>query len=192
MSQSQIPPPPNPHAAYFGTASHIDRHGLVAASWTCLAVATCFIILRLTVRWRQNQSFLADDYWMIWAWSCVTTMAALQTVQQRSLWYLSDLTAGRISPQTPEEGQHALDMTHELTKWQYPIITLFWISLWSVKASFMAVFYRLVKPFPMFRWMWYGVAVFVTLSLIGCITASTLTCDPPSDYFYGKLFPLII
>lgn len=168
----------DPDAPLTGAAVHIDRHGLKAVVWVCFAVPTVFVFLRLGVRWRQNRIFLPDDYWIIFSWACLLTMAVLQTVQMDALWYTTYLSAGRIAP-TEEAGRYA----EELVRWQFPIIKLFWTVLWSVKASFLAVFYRLVRPFPILRRIWYAVAAFAALAYIGCWISSTLTCDPPSKYF---------
>ncbi|KAI1041774.1 hypothetical protein LB505_008419 [Fusarium chuoi] len=63
---------------------------------------------------------------------------------------------------------------------------MFWIILWSVKASFLALFYPLVQPFSVVRRCWYGVSVFAALALIVCVICSVLTCSPPSNYFHGS------
>ncbi|KAJ3519807.1 hypothetical protein NM208_g13978 [Fusarium decemcellulare] len=165
-----------------GAAATVNRRGLLVVVWVCFSIATSFVSLRLFVRWRQNRRFLPDDYWITWAWSCTLTMAILQTQQMDALWYMTYLGAGRIAVD-PEQ---IAAQQRELTRWQFPIIKMFWIILWSVKASFMALFFRLVQPFPIIRRLWYCVAVFAALALIGCILASTLTCNPPSDYFYGN------
>ncbi|KAI5458328.1 hypothetical protein BGZ63DRAFT_427580 [Mariannaea sp. PMI_226] len=178
---STTPPPPDPNAPLFGASRTIDRHGLLAVIWICFSVASLFVAVRLTVRWRQNQKFLSDDYWVIWAWMCSLTMGILQTQQMDSLWYITYLVAGRVAFDPQEYAfQH-----YQLTRWQFPIIKMFWITLWSVKASFMAAIYRLVQPFPVLRRLWYAVAVFAALALVACILTSALTCKKPSDYFYG-------
>jgi len=179
-------PQADPNAPLRGAAAHVDQGGLTAIVWVAFSVATSFVFLRLTVRWRQNSNFLPDDYWMAFAWLASLTMAILQTEQMNSLWYITYLTSGRI-PLTEEVGPQ----TEQLTRWQFPIIKLFWTILWCVKASFMAIFFRLVKPFVVFRRVWYCVAVFTLLAYVGCWLASALTCDPPSDYFKaGKFSPI--
>ncbi|KAF9768549.1 hypothetical protein IL306_014148 [Fusarium sp. DS 682] len=176
------PPPPNPDAPFTGAARSVNREGLISIVWTCFTVATFFVSLRLFVRWHQNRRFLADDYWITWAWLCTLTMAILQTEQTNSLWYMTNLQTGRIA-YDPEE---LLRQRSQLTRWQFPIIKMFWIILWSVKASFLALFYRLVQPFPIIRRCWYGVSVFAVLALAVSIICSALTCSPPSDYFHGR------
>jgi hypothetical protein len=161
-----------------GAARTVNETGLLAIVWVCFSTATLFVALRLAVRFRQNGSFLLDDYWIVWAWLCFLTMCILQTEQMPSLWYLTYLGAGRAAVD-----QDTVWKLEQLTRWQFPVIKLFWTVLWSVKASFMTVFFRLVKPFPIIRRLWYCVAVFTVLAYIGCWLASSLTCSPPSDYF---------
>ncbi|KAG4266869.1 hypothetical protein FPRO06_10034 [Fusarium proliferatum] len=176
------PPPPDPDAPLTGSASSVNRQGLLIIVWTCFTIATLFVSLRLFVRWHQNRRFLADDYWITWAWLCALTMAILQTEQMESLWYMTHLQAGRIAYDPKELEFHR----SQITRWQFPIIKMFWIILWSVKASFLALFYTLVQPFPVIRRCWYGVSVFAALALIVCVICSALTCSPPSDYFHGS------
>ncbi len=168
----------NPDAPLSGAARTVDETGLLAIVWTCFSTATVFVALRLAVRFRANRAFLLDDYWVIFAWFCLLAMAILQTEQMSSLWYLTYLIAGRL-PLDAGTGPK----TEELARWQFPIIKLFWTVLWSVKASLLAVFFRLVQPFPVLRRLWDCVAVFAALAYIGCCLSSALTCSPPSDYF---------
>ncbi|KAK2806809.1 hypothetical protein FQN50_005671 [Emmonsiellopsis sp. PD_5] len=175
-------PAPNPNAPLSGAARTVDRDALLAIIWVCFTTATCFLSLRLVVRWRQNRRLLADDYWMLWAWLCMCTMAILQTQQMDALFFMTHLAAGRIAADPQDIVAHS----RQLTRWQFPIIKLFWTTLWSVKAGFLSLFFRLIQSFPILRRLWYALAVFAALSFIGCVLASTLTCNPPSDYFYGN------
>ena len=178
----ESPPAPaytaNPNAPLYGAAQTVSETGLLAIVWVAFSIATVFVALRLAVRLRQNRSLLFDDCWIIFAWLCLLTMGILQTVQMPYLWNMTYLSAGRILPDldTPTRME-------QMTRWQFPVIKLFWTTLWAVKASFLAVFFRLVKPFPVLRRLWYCVAVFAFLAYVGCWIASTLTCSPPLDYF---------
>ncbi|KAJ4303881.1 hypothetical protein N0V88_001479 [Collariella sp. IMI 366227] len=168
----------NPNAPLTGAAANVSEGGLIAVVWICFAVATLFVSLRVTVRFRQNRSLMLDDYWIVFAWLCILTMAILQMEQMDSLWYVTYLRAGRLVPDanTPKKSE-------QITRWQFPIIKLFWTTLWAIKGSFMTVFFRLVKPFPILRRLWYGVAVFTIIAYIGCWLTSVLACSPPSNYF---------
>ena len=174
-----------PDAPLSGAARTVGETGLLAIVWTCFSVATVFVSLRLAIRFRQNRFFLYDDYWVMLAWLSLLTMAILQTEQMPSLWYLTYLMAGRVLPD-----ETTAPRVEQLTRWQFPIIKLFWTVLWSVKASFLAVFFRLVQPFTVLRRLWYCVDVFAFLAYVGCWLGSALTCDPPLDYFkFGNMPP---
>ncbi|GJC85340.1 hypothetical protein ColLi_08178 [Colletotrichum liriopes] len=95
----------DPDSPLTGAAQSISRQTRTAIIWICFSVASLFVALRITVRWRQNRSFLADDYWIIWAWMCHLTMASIQTRQLDALYYIY-LSAGRI-PVTAETAQRA-------------------------------------------------------------------------------------
>lgn len=171
--------PPHPNGPLSGTASHVNRRGLVAVIWVCFSVSTAFLIARLSVRLSTRRKLLADDIWMILAGLSMLTMCILQTVQQDSLWFVLELAAGRIKA----DDSTTTRQFEQLARWQFPIIKLFWITLWSVKASFLAIFFRIVQPFYVRRRLWYGAAIFVSLAFLGCVLSSILTCNPVSDYF---------
>ncbi|ROT37978.1 hypothetical protein SODALDRAFT_278198 [Sodiomyces alkalinus F11] len=180
MSTTQ-PPEINPNNPLAGVGQSLDRTGFLVLLWILFSVATLFFFLRLVVRWRQNSSFVADDYWISFAFLCLVVYVALQMQQMDSLWYMTYLRSHRIaeSEETPRQ-------ENELLRWQFPLIVLFWSVLWSVKASFMAAFYRIVAPLTLYRRLWYGVAVFTALSYIACWVSVLVTCDSPGDYFAGK------
>lgn len=173
-------PPFDPNAPLKGFAQDVSPQGLTAFIWVCFFIATLFVSLRMAVRWRQNHTFFVDDFWMGLAWLSMLTMTILQTVTSDSLWYITYIIAGRIDLRNGEEiGKNQI----EFQRWQFPIIKLFWTTIWSVKASLLAVFYRLVKPKPVIRWFWFGVAIFTGLSYIASFLISALNCHSPGDYF---------
>ncbi|KAL2119931.1 hypothetical protein VTJ04DRAFT_6892 [Mycothermus thermophilus] len=169
---------PDPNAPLQGVANSVSEAGIRTIIWCFYTGVTIFVGLRLFVRVRQNGRLLVDDGIIVFAWLCFTTMCILQTIQLPHLWYTTYLSAGRLAP-----GVETTYHLEQLTRWQFPVIKLFWTVLWTVKASFLAVFFRLVKPFPILRRLWWVVAVFTFLAYVGCWLASTLTCSPPSDYF---------
>lgn len=181
-------PRADPNAPLTGAVKHIDSPRLTAVMWTCFSIATCFMALRLGVRWRQNRTFLADDCWMTWAWLCLSTMVILQTEQIPLLYYITYLMAGRIDV-TADSPDRAM----QYQRCQVAIVGLFWTVLWSVKASFLSIFHRLLWPFPLHRRAWYCVVVFAFLSYVGCLVGLALAwCSPPPDYssLLGKLLHL--
>lgn len=174
---------PQRDAPLGGTANNVDRAGLVAIIWTCFGVATTFASARIAVRLHTSRRLQIDDWWIVLAWAAMLTMCIIETIAQDAVWYALGLLAGRFMP---EMDSMVWDL-EQLARWQFASIKLFFVCLWSVKASFLALFYRVVQPFTTRRRLWYVITTFVTLSFIGCVISSVLTCDPPSNYFkFGK------
>jgi hypothetical protein len=178
MSTPPSSPPPDPDAPLLGYARHIDKTDLTAVIWVFFAVASLFVWARVGVRWRQNQRLLIDDYWMLFAWVCTIASSVLQTLQLPALFYITELDAGHIAPTDTD-----VAILTQLSVFQFPLIKLFWTILWSIKASFLALFYRLVCPITFTRWAWYAVATFTFLAYVGCWISSTTTCHNVADYF---------
>ncbi|KAJ8113343.1 hypothetical protein OPT61_g4508 [Boeremia exigua] len=56
--------------------------------------------------------------------------------------------------------------------------TLFWLSLWLVKFSLLALYKRLVVGLPfVYVRMWWAVFVFCLISLVGCIVSYLTSCE---------------
>ncbi|KAJ4306852.1 hypothetical protein N0V88_000223 [Collariella sp. IMI 366227] len=170
----------DPNAAVRGVGGAVGEGGLVAIVWVFFATATIFVGLRLAVRLRQHRSLLSDDYWVIFAWACLLTMSILQMQQRPAIWYFTYVKSRVFLPKSQDEvnGWQA-----EMKRWQMPIIMLFYTVLWSVKASFLAIFRRLVQPVTILRRLWYAIAVFAVLGYLACILQTALACRPPGDFF---------
>lgn len=165
-----------------GAARHLHEPGLRAVAWAGVATAGIFVGLRLFARFREAGHFFADDYWVVAAFSVLTVNAVLQHLQTGSLYYVMEVSAGRL-PVTED----LIIQGNIYVRYEFPIIGLMWTVLWCVKASLLALFWRLFEGLPRYRRVWWGVVVFCALSYIGCWIASAWTCHPPSTYFqFGK------
>jgi hypothetical protein len=121
---------------------------------------------------------------MVAALATLITNAALQTHQTASLYYIDKVAAGLVPP-----GPELLQKGTVYVRYEFPIIGLMWTVLWCVKASFLALFWRLFDGLPRYRRIWWGVAIFAFLAYVGCWIGSAWTCHPPSIYFsFGKRF----
>lgn len=165
-----------------GAGARLDATGLKAVVWAGAGTACFFVALRLYARWREAGRLFADDYWMVTALAVLITNAALQTHQTASLYYIDDVAAGivPVGPELIQEGD-------VYVRYEFPIIGLMWTVLWCVKASFLALFWRLFDGLPRYRRVWWGVSIFAFFAFVGCWIGSAWTCHPPSVYFaFGK------
>jgi hypothetical protein len=165
-------------AKRIGVAKDLDEAGLIGVVWAGCALGAIFLSLRLYARWREAARFFYDDYWMVLAFVFLLANAILQTLQTSSLYYLVDLSSGRVAP-----GPQLLVEGNIYVRYEFPIIGIFWSVTWSVKGSFLALYYRLLDGLPRYRRLWYGCVAFTICAYIGCWFASAWTCHPPSTYF---------
>lgn len=165
-----------------GIAQGLDPSGLIAVAWTGFALAAALVGLRCYVRLSETNRLHADDCWVLAALTFLGANAVLQTLQTPYLYYLVGVQR-RVIP----VGQGLIEEGGFYTKYEFVVIALFWTITWSVKSSFLAMYWRLFVGLPKYRAAWWFVAVFAALSYVGCWVSSVLTCHPPTRYFdFGK------
>ena len=72
---------------------------------------------------------------------------------------------------------------NQYVRYEFCIIRLFWTTIWSVKASWLALYWKLFDRLQVYqRWL-KVVVVFVSLSYAGYWVAISVNCHPPSAYF---------
>ncbi|RMZ03108.1 hypothetical protein D0860_06953 [Hortaea werneckii] len=165
-----------------GAARDLPPAGLIAVAWVGFVLAASLVGLRLYVRITENRTLQSDDYCLITALVLLLVNAVLQTLQTQSLYYMVKNRAGQVPG-----GQQLVDQGNDYVRYQFTIIGLFWTVLWSVKASFLALYSRFFRSKPRYRRAWWCTVVFTALAYVGCWIASAWTCHPPSTYFqFGK------
>ncbi|KAJ4148568.1 hypothetical protein LMH87_003032 [Akanthomyces muscarius] len=158
-------------------AKHIHRAGLTAIIWVCFGTASAFVASRIFLRTYNYGRIKLDDIWMILAWASMLVMCILEMLQQKSLWSTAATTEGQVDP----DSEMMESQLHELSKWQFASINLFWVSLWCVKASLLAFCNQLVSPFKTRRIVWILFTVIVILAFIGCVVSNIVSCRSASD-----------
>ncbi|KAJ5676280.1 hypothetical protein N7536_012452 [Penicillium majusculum] len=149
----------------------------IAITWAGAGLGILFTSARIAIRMVYVKRLLADDYFMLLALAFLITNAILQTLQAPHLYYMVLNMTG------PDIVHHGLHYTY----YEFAIIGVFWSVLWSVKASFLALFWMISNGLPRYRRVWWATVVFAAVAYIGCWIASVYTCHPPSNYFkFGK------
>ncbi|CAG8297953.1 unnamed protein product [Penicillium salamii] len=156
--------------------AHLPSNGLIGITWGGASLAIVFISARLVVRVKYMKRLLADDYFMLFALVLLVANAILHTLQTPHLYYLG------LHPTGADIEYHVL---HYLC-YEFAISGIFWTILWSVKGSFLALFWMVSDGLPVYRRAWWAVVVFACLAYLGCWVVLVYTCHPPSSYFkYG-------
>ncbi|OQD91498.1 hypothetical protein PENSOL_c052G06015 [Penicillium solitum] len=156
-----------------GIVTELSVNGLIAVTWAGAGLGILFTSARIAIRMVYVKRLLADDYFMLLALAFLITNAILQTLQAPHLYYMVLNMTG------PDIVHHGLHYTY----YEFAIIGVFWSVLWSVKASFLALFWMISNGLPRYRRVWWATVVFAAVAYIGCWIASVYTCHPPSNYF---------
>jgi hypothetical protein len=106
------------------------------------------------------------------------TSAILQTIQEPSLYYMLAIEAGVI----PVSAQ-LITAVENYLRFEFPIMILYWTVLWSVKASFLALYFKLFQELAMYRRVWYLLAAVTLCAYAGCWISLATSCHPLSNFF---------
>lgn len=101
------------------------------------------------------------------------------TAMSPPMYELLAVSNGREQP-TPA----FMDRASYYLRCQFASIMIFWACLWSVKASFLAFFYRLTERLVWSRRAWWVVTTVTALAFIGSIVSAVASC---TSFVAGKL-----
>lgn len=69
---------------------------------------------------------------------------------------------------------------------QFAITLVFWSCLWTVKASFLTLFYPLGNGLKLDRMLWYGATTITVIGYIFCVISYPLSCTEFTVGTIGK------
>jgi hypothetical protein len=159
-------------------AGSLPRHSLLAMVWTGFSIACLLVILRTAIRFKVVARLATEDYWLFLALATLLTSCILQTIQLPNLYYMSAALAGVI-PISAD----LMSISEDYLRFEFPIMVLFWTVLWCVKASFLALYFKLFQDLPMYRRAWYILAAFTFCAYVGCWITLLMSCHPISNFF---------
>jgi hypothetical protein len=160
------------------TSGSLPRQSLLALVWTSFSIAFLLVTLRTAIRFKVVARLATEDYWIFLALATLLTSCILQTIQLPSLYYMSGVITGVI-PLSAD----LFSVGNDYLRFEFAIIVLFWTVLWCVKASFLALYFKLFQELPMYRRAWYILAAFTFCAYVGCWITALMSCHPISNFF---------
>ena len=147
---------------------NISPSGFLALTWVGFGLATLFVAGRAWIRFRILDRFGWPDFWIFLAFVTLLTSAIIQTVFTPLLY---DIVATNPNPATGPP--HARTKKRlEFSKYVTVLTALFLITLWAVKAAFLALFNPLFDGMKTMKRWWKGVSVFTGLLFFSCLLPS--------------------
>lgn len=155
------------------------RHAvLLAIIWSCFGGALLIVTGRTAVRLKIAKRPSAEDYWVLFALAALLALCVLETIQLPSLYYMTAVLEGKVA-----FSMSMITYSETYLRYQFPITCLYWTVLWSIKAGFLALYFKLFKELTIYRRVWYGLAVFTLLAYAACWASLAVSCGTLDNFF---------
>lgn len=141
---------------------NLSPSGFLALIWAGAGLATFFVICRTWIRLRILDRFGWPDFWIFFAF-CTLLASIIILTYTTPLLYVHHNT----DPNT--ETSQQVRVLRDLPRYFLVVTLLFLNTLWTVKASFLAIFRPLFEGMQTMKRRWMGVAIFTDLSFISCL-----------------------
>ncbi|KAI9683897.1 MAG: hypothetical protein M1829_004232 [Trizodia sp. TS-e1964] len=146
-----------------------------ATLWTLTGLATISVSARLTIRIIKFHRLYADDYFCIAGLIMLISLASMSELTVPLLVLFDSITAGVKFP--PPDFFEKGTLYFRL---QFAFAILFWSSLYSLKASFLALFYRISAADRLHNKvqliLWRIVVASCVISYIGSVITFPIYC----------------
>ena len=156
----------------------LSKSALLAVIWTSFSVAALLVILRTAIRLKYMSRLTMEDAWIFLAIATLLTNAILSTIQLPNLYFMLATIAGVIPV-----SDGLIASVESYLKFEFATILLFWTVLWCVKASFLALYYKLFQELRWYRRAWYALAAITLVAYMGCWATLATSCHPLSNFF---------
>ncbi|DAA79418.1 TPA_exp: Uncharacterized protein A8136_0191 [Trichophyton benhamiae CBS 112371] len=158
--------------------THIPRIPLLIILWSFFALTTVVMIFRLAIRlWLQRRLFWDDAFAIAGYFGQVAQLVMVTIVSPLIYIHLQGFSGTRPPP------EYGIKIT-KMIRLVYAHNVVFTASLYCIKASFMALYWRLIQDLSDYRKAWWAVAVLCAVSLtinavlfpVGCSTLEAFHC----------------
>jgi hypothetical protein len=162
-------------------------------SWSMIFLASVFVLVRLCIQiWKRKMMDL-QDYLVYFAFFCFLVMSICYLITVPKAYRLGKVNSGLVKPWPTMMNDNLINV-----RLMFVTTLLFWVSLWSVKLSLLALYRKLIQGQPStytrFWWalyvfclvvsnFWTGIPSLLTYgqSLIGCIVSYLTSCSNFSE-----------
>ncbi len=129
-------------------------------AWTLTALACGLTTGRFIIHWRKSRKIRCDD--ILNAAAAILLVGYIITYQLFTpLAYGEELYELGITDKMPPNFNHDTN-----TKYNRTNVLLFWLVIYTVKASFLALYWELFQVSRRFRIAWSVIAVYTALSFL--------------------------
>jgi hypothetical protein len=146
-----------------------------AVLWTGAGVSSCFLLLRLIVRYATFRKLCSDDVMMIAAWLMLLSSTILWQTQTRALYDQYAVVTGEV-PFDLGFLERYSTFLHSVA----PLGMLFYTCLWTIKLSLLLFFRSIGAQVNANKAWWWFVWSDTVLTWMGCMGANDWGCSSES------------
>jgi len=168
-----------------GKSGNPSHKSLIVLIWVSFSAALLFVALRTIIRIRiptTHHVTPLEDCFIFLGLAALLALCILETIQLPSLYYITSVLRGTIPITTAEL---IISQTERYLRYQFPIVILFWTVLWSIKAAFLALYWRLFRDLVWYRRAWTVLAIITFLAYGGCIATLSVSCGSDVRNFFA-------
>ncbi|OAL04822.1 hypothetical protein IQ06DRAFT_313933 [Phaeosphaeriaceae sp. SRC1lsM3a] len=150
----------------------ISEQRFIWVSALMIILASIFVLARIGIQiWRRKKMYLQDCL-VYCAYIFFLTMSICYLIIVPNIYRIGRVTVGRIEP-WPAFAEDVI----VYVRLMFVTTSLFWLSLWFVKLSLLALYKNLMDGLPMmYIRLWWALFVFCLISLVGCIVSYLTSC----------------
>ncbi|OQD63722.1 hypothetical protein PENPOL_c009G07296 [Penicillium polonicum] len=139
--------------------SRVPESVFLGVVWALTGMSFIFVAIRVYAQLISFRRLFLDDFLVVLAWVIILTAAVIWQILGKILYDLYAISAG-----TKQFTLEFLPRYNTFMRFNAPFEILFYSALWSVKFSFMALFYRISAKVKSLR-IWWFVVLFCTASV---------------------------
>lgn len=141
------------------TQNYVSKQQLLNTSYGMIALTSAFVLARVAIQVSRPKKLGVEDYLVYVSYAFYLAMSILYIVVTPPLFKISDVTSGKAPPYPT-----ILDDTLFLIKVFFANTTIFWLVLWTVKFSLLALYRRLMVGLKStYIMLWWAVFAFCVL-----------------------------
>jgi hypothetical protein len=134
----------------------IPEQEFAKVSWSMIILASTFVLVRLSIQiWRRKMLDVQDSL-VYFAFACFLAMSVCYFIAIPTAYRLGDVNVGLVKPWPTMVNDQI-----STVRLMFVTTVLFWVSLWSVKLSLLALYKKLIQGQPAtYTRFWWALLVF--------------------------------
>ncbi|MCJ1308516.1 hypothetical protein MMC25_002169 [Agyrium rufum] len=153
----------------------VDRSSFESTIWTFTTIGTLLTIGRFYIRYFKLKALFWDDFWHLIAYVLHLASSIALTIQAKLFFEVLAIKSGEAPRPEPDV---FLNLGSTSLHYNFALSIIFWLCLYAVKASFLSLYYLILRGSGARMLLWKNVAGFTFASFWICVSSIFVECGP--------------